>query len=218
MLATAWTDPVPLTTAALAIVTLGLVLVTRGVAQQTRDVAKQTRDATLAGHRPLLADVPVGQHLTASTIPYGYETPDAPLDDVGAMHIDAVQDGRGWVVVRRSVAVRNVGNGPARVERVELEILDEPDVAPEEQPRTRSVPFIIPAGDVGRLITSVNYGYDGDLDMLGGLALSRINFRIGATYTDVAGEQRQRVTIRSRIRSLHGTVIEQDPEIEVENL
>jgi hypothetical protein len=199
----------PMATILVALVTFVLVIATLHVSWQTRNAAR-------AGHRPYLGDMPVGEYLGRYNIIYGNGEADVSLNDRGAMHIDAVLGANGWVVEQRSVGVRNVGTGAALVVNVELELLDHP-VEPAEPPRTRSVPFVIPAGEAARLVTSVNYG-SADLDRHRMLAREQVNFRIAAEYTDVADKQRQRTTIRTRSRTFHGTVIEQDPVVTVRSV
>lgn len=177
-------------TVALAGVTLYLVTVTRAV-------ANETRAAALAAVRPQLADVPPGAgpgKITYSRLelPKTFTLRDKADFDVEAWRYG--YDGR--PIVARSVAVRNIGNGPARVRLVRVHFEGRSVVGGVRSLSGWSVPSIIPAGGSARLM-AVESGSSGQ--PLNRSAVTGAEpFEFEAEYTDIEGNQCERVTIDVR--------------------
>ena len=136
----------------LAVVTLALV----GV---TAQVAAQTRASVRAAVQPLLADVPPSDE-NPVTIDYtfGQSGPGDGLavevQERALFHVDVRQDYYGTYYGIRSVALRNIGNGPALIENVELAVVDgkDPTSSPPECWRS---PRIVPRDEIVRLMARV---------------------------------------------------------------
>jgi hypothetical protein len=181
------------------VATVALAVATIVLAFVTREVAGQTRAAVRASVRPLLADVP--PDAGGATIVYDHvDIPESfRLRDGAALDVRAWWDAYGYGVAGRSVAVRNIGNGPARVRYVRLFA---PDPSPHHEPyeiRAWSVPSIIPAGGTARLMTvEVAPPMGGHEEFMAfSEAVSQWrSFTIKADYTDVSGKQEQTATIR----------------------
>jgi hypothetical protein len=178
-----------------AIATIGLAATTVYLATITKDVAKQTRAAAQAAVRPQLDDVPPGAG--AATIKYDHI--DFPksfrLSDGAAIHAAAwtgAQSLDGSLVVGRSVAVRNVGDGPARVRAVLVSV-------GHKQLCGWSTTTLIPAGETARLMSVEFTGLflnPEELKNYRAYQLDSTEFTFIVEYSDISGKQRQTATER----------------------
>jgi hypothetical protein len=115
-------------------------------------------------------------------------------------HVDVRQDYYGTYYGIRSVALRNIGNGPALIENVELAVVDgkDPTSSPPECWRS---PRIVPRDEIVRLMARVRLEpefFDPDPDAFAASLIEPFKMRpflITAEYTDVGGDQRQRVSV-----------------------
>jgi hypothetical protein len=128
-----------------ALATIGLAIVTLVLVFVTREVAGQTRAAVRTSVLPILSDVPTGAG--PGTIVYdraGDEAVYGKLRDLAALDVRTFPNiGKFLAIAARSVAVRNIGNGPAVVQEVRLR-------APYPHPGlascgSRSTPGVSPA-------------------------------------------------------------------------
>jgi hypothetical protein len=194
-----------------AIAALALVVVTLVLVLVTKDVAKETRAAAEAAIRPRLADVPLGADPETITYDHMLIPLTVKLRDSAAMDVRAFYGGQsGTPTVARSFAVRNIGNGPAVIKSVQLDVgkksLDEHLVG-------WASPLTIAAGETGRLMTLDfkpllrNYSDSPGADF-NEHARDLWGFTITAVYTDTDGGQRQKMTVRVvpnyyKVRGLH---------------
>jgi hypothetical protein len=166
----------------LALATLALVAV-------TWRVAAQTRAATNATIRPLLADIPRAAHATPTTVDYGSERGlTGEASDVGMMHAGVGRDFYGGFYGLRSIALRNIGNGPAWVMGVELDV---EEATPSSPPVCSSFPSIVPRDETVRLMAAVQFQQEPTPAAI----TTYTGFVITAEYTDIARRQRQRVSV-----------------------
>ena len=163
-------------------------------------VASQTRAAAQAGVLPLLADVSPGDGPTTIT----YDHPDIlysasfSIPDASQLHVEGFVSPKSRIpIALRSVAVRNIGNGPARVQKVVL--ADPPRQNRPRPPIGWSVPLIIPVGGIARLMTAdwlredeATPGFEQSLKQVPPFAIS-------VDYTDIKGNQPHRTTVRTMV-------------------
>jgi hypothetical protein len=180
-----------------ALATLFVALATLALVWVTRDVAQQTRAAAQATVRPILADVRPGERGEKITYDHMFFPMTVKLRDSAAMDIRTFLEGAsGTASVARSIAVRNIGNGPALVKNVQLHI----PKGREEQTAAWASPSTLAAGETGRLMTldfknqllDPNNGFS----TFNRLAHNDWGFTITAEYTDTEGKQRQALTVR----------------------
>jgi hypothetical protein len=101
-------------------------LATLALATVTYALVRQTRAAVRTTIRPRLADVPTGAQGGTFLVRYS-DSLAANIPEEGAMHVDAALDSYSSVYAIRSLAVRNLGSGPAVVESVELRTWPSPN-------------------------------------------------------------------------------------------
>jgi hypothetical protein len=177
--------------------TLVVGLATLALVWVTRDVAEQTRALARADVRPVLADVPLGA--PGRTIIYDHMAfpLTVKLHDGAAIDARAFQQAHGGDVgAARSIAVRNIGKGPAVVEHVELKAIGMPR---GEHVKGWSSPSTIPAGETGRLMSLELTGQAmgaTDLSVFDQDVRNTYGFTIAAEYADIEGNQRQIATAR----------------------
>jgi hypothetical protein len=172
-----------------ATATLCLAIATFTLVWVTRDVAKQTRELVQADIRPVLADVPLGAPPQTIRYDRGLDFPQSyKLRDGAAIHARAWYD-QGTLVAGRSIVVRNIGHGPARVEDVRVTVARATD---ERLRAAWSTVAIIPPGGTARLMTlEINEKVGEPLADYNRFVTDSSNFIITVEYTDIAGHQRQ---------------------------
>jgi hypothetical protein len=119
------------------------------------------------------------------------------IPERGSFHVDVRQDYYGAYYGLRSVALRNIGNGPALIENVELTV-DGRDPAWSPPDCWRS-PRIVPRDETVRLMARVSMDWEflavnPNPDTFTA-AFKMQSFVITAEYTGVGGAQRQRVSV-----------------------
>lgn len=181
----------------LALVTLVLVVVTWEIARQTRDVAKETRALAQADVRPVLADVPSGAPPTKITYDHVEFPKSFKITDGAAPHVatwSGIQSLDAELVVGRSVVIRNIGNGPARVQAVRLNVTKSGDSTMIGPWSTSS---IIPPGETARLMAIEATGrWKGQLGDDFDRTVKNTGFTMTVEYSDISGEQCQFATVR----------------------
>jgi hypothetical protein len=158
----------------------------------TRDVAEQTRALARADLRPVLADVPLGAPPRKIVYDHMAVPLTVELRDGAAIDVRVFRELHGGSVgAARSIAVRNIGKGPAVVEHVELKAIG---TARGEKFKGWSSPSTIPVGETGRLmsleLTGRTMGQSG-LSVFEQNVRNTYGFTFTAEYTDLEGHQRQ---------------------------
>jgi hypothetical protein len=190
-------------------------LATLALATVTYALVRQTRAAVEMSIRPRLADVRTGEHAGNFVLEYSYAL-GATVSDLAALHVAADADPFSSVHAMRSIAVRNIGSGPAIVQNVELRTWPEGEpetsgalVARTTPPgnlfvtsRAWSVPATIASGEMGRLMTQLYVEVSPTDVPQAQMDLYYICFSITAEYSDLAGRQRERMTIVVQPRHL----------------
>jgi hypothetical protein len=188
-----WTATVQAAPLFTAFATIALGGVTFYLVTVTRAVANQTRAAALDAVRPELADVPAG----AAPTKIRYDHIDFPktfrLSNGAAVHVAAWTGSYsydGTFSIGRSIAVRNIGNGPARIGTIRLN-----GHRASRRLLIWCTSSLIPPGETARLMS---------IELTGRYSLppppldvETTPFTMTVEYSDLAGKQRQIATARA---------------------